>query len=716
MQMTENTLANDHPAKAVFRHAQRAPDKVALHYLGRRISYGEFAYWIAFARDSLARQELRPGSIVALVSVSDIFDGWVLRFALQTLGLTTVDLANPDELRACSFQNVSGVITTIHGQPIGARDVEYKLIRISEPIFSGREAGPVPEMSTMDGPVGGHILLTSGTTGHRKKVLRDAEGTSGEAKHRYAVYGISEDSVFHALDFAAWSAAGYLLPIWTWSAGATAVCHRGDGLQRSFELGRITHAIATPQKLEQLLAAPRGELRFHPELHLFATAAPLTAALASAVKSRLTPNVFQLLGSTEGKTVGLTRINGPDDLNAHVLVSGSGVQIVDDGDKPLPARRVGAIRVRPNDGVKGYLDDEEASRQFFRDGYFYPGDLGEIRSDGRLVLHGRTTSTINLGGEKRPVEIIEQLLQDSLSLDGICLISVEDELHILIQSRRPIGKNQIMKAFTRITGVESLPGAHFQYVNSIPRNEMGKIDRPAIRQRISAMRAGVTSGLLQTIFHHAQRAPDKVALHYLGQRISYGEFAYWLSLARDFLAGHDLRAGSIAALAGVPDVFDGWVLRFALQSLGLTTVDLANPGEFGAYKFKNVGCVITTIRDQPIEVPDAEYKLIRIPDPIFFGREAGRVPEIATPECSGGRTYSADVGDHGIPEKDSARFGRSIQGGQTPLRPVFDFGEFSRSRTRFCPLDSRRLSLAHHRMGRRRHGCMSPGERLAALL
>jgi non-ribosomal peptide synthetase component E (peptide arylation enzyme) len=230
-------------------------------------------------------------------------------------------------------------------------------------------------------------------------------------------------------------------------------------------------------------------------MSLFVTAAPLTATLAAAAKSRLAPNIFQMIASTEGKTVALTRIEGPEDVNSHILVAGSDVQIVDDRDKPLPAGNMGALRVRPNDGIRGYLDDDEATRRFFRDGYFYPGDLGEIRADGRLVLHGRSTSTINLGGEKRPVEILEQRLQDSLALDGVCLVSIrspsqEDELHILIQSQRQIREADVTSALARVAELLRVPDAHVQFVDSIPRNEMGKIDRAAVRQKISATFSG----------------------------------------------------------------------------------------------------------------------------------------------------------------------------------------------------------------------------------
>jgi non-ribosomal peptide synthetase component E (peptide arylation enzyme) len=245
-------------------------------------------------------------------------------------------------------------------------------------------------------------------------------------------------------------------------------------------------------KLEELLATPQGELRFHPEMRLFVGAAPLTAALAAAAKSRLTPNIIQVLTSTEGGTLALTRIEGPEDLKAHVLVHGAEIQIVDDADKPLPAGQVGAMRVRAVEGINGYLDDDYASRQHFRDGYFYPGDLAEMRPDGRLVLHGRASNVINFGGEKRPVEIIEQQMQDRLGVDGICLLSLrapslEEEIHMLVQSQRVLDRVELLDTLVRVALLPFYPGVQIHHVDRIPRNEIGKIDRVATRQKISAL-------------------------------------------------------------------------------------------------------------------------------------------------------------------------------------------------------------------------------------
>ena len=47
-----------------------------------------------------------------------------------------------------------------------------------------------------------------------------------------------------------------------------------------------------------------------------------------------------------------------------------------------------------------YLGNAEASARAFKDGWFYPGDLGFIRPDGGLSLAGRDSEILNAGGVK----------------------------------------------------------------------------------------------------------------------------------------------------------------------------------------------------------------------------------------------------------------------------------------------------------------------------
>ena len=46
-----------------------------------------------------------------------------------------------------------------------------------------------------------------------------------------------------------------------------------------------------------------------------------------------------------------------------------------------------------------YVGDPETTQEFFRDGYFYSGDIGYLTVDGLLVITGREKTALNIGGD-----------------------------------------------------------------------------------------------------------------------------------------------------------------------------------------------------------------------------------------------------------------------------------------------------------------------------
>jgi acyl-CoA synthetase (AMP-forming)/AMP-acid ligase II len=63
-----------------------------------------------------------------------------------------------------------------------------------------------------------------------------------------------------------------------------------------------------------------------------------------------------------------------------------------------------------------FLSDPIATSNSFKDGYFYPGDLGLINEKGRLVLAGRRDELLNLGGVKANPESLEEI---ALTVEGV---------------------------------------------------------------------------------------------------------------------------------------------------------------------------------------------------------------------------------------------------------------------------------------------------------
>ncbi|MEW6200707.1 MAG: AMP-binding protein [bacterium] len=87
------------------------------------------------------------------------------------------------------------------------------------------------------------------------------------------------------------------------------------------------------------------------------------------------------------------------------------VKITDANGNSLPADTDGELCVRGRNVMKGYLNNEEATRQFLKDGWFHTGDLARIDEDGFIFITGRKKRMIIVGGfNVYPAEVEKALL------------------------------------------------------------------------------------------------------------------------------------------------------------------------------------------------------------------------------------------------------------------------------------------------------------------
>ena len=95
----------------------------------------------------------------------------------------------------------------------------------------------------------------------------------------------------------------------------------------------------------------------------------------------LCPNFFNFYSSSEGGGISLLRPEHPDEASLSVgkVVFGAEVQIIDEQHRPVAPGTVGAIRYRGGSVADSYYRNPEESAAAFRDGWYYPGDLGTLR-------------------------------------------------------------------------------------------------------------------------------------------------------------------------------------------------------------------------------------------------------------------------------------------------------------------------------------------------
>lgn len=166
--------------------------------------------------------------------------------------------------------------------------------------------------------------------------------------------------------------------------------------------------------VEMLDAVPPGKPRFADMRCFRLSAAPSDSRLRALVRERLCPNLVISYGCSE---IGPVTSADPELVarspgTVGRPVPGVALEIVDASDMPVPAGTTGVVRLRAEGMADGYVDDPEATARHFRQGWFYPGDLGVLSADGELKLLGRADDMMIFDGLKiAPLEIEAVLLQ-----------------------------------------------------------------------------------------------------------------------------------------------------------------------------------------------------------------------------------------------------------------------------------------------------------------
>ena len=160
-------------------------------------------------------------------------------------------------------------------------------------------------------------------------------------------------------------------------------------------------------------------------------------------------------------------------------VFGVDVEIVDTSDRPLPPGQVGVLRYRGPGVATGYYKDPEASREAFRDGWFYPGDLAERDEEGFIFLRGRAKDMIIRGGINiYPAEIETTLMAHPDVAEAVVVgwpsREFGEEVAAFVRVRRPVEEEELLEWCKARLAPYKRPKQIFQR-EDFPRNSAGKV-------------------------------------------------------------------------------------------------------------------------------------------------------------------------------------------------------------------------------------------------
>ena len=352
-----------------------------------------------------------------------------------------------------------------------------------------RDPRPMPPRS-LDPLALGRVMLSSGTTGRPRRVgytWRRIEHGNHLSLRSYGGGRLGAWVPLVGVD----AMMGLTMAMCGWAVGAAVTASfEADDLPHWLERLGSGIVAMTPIQLRRVLDALPTGFRPLPGWRLMVGGSLLPPETAQEARARITPDIRTLYGSTEGGNGGLGLASGLDDAPGQVGITPSGAiaAIVDEERRPVPEGESGEVRIRGPRVIQGYLGDPQATAERFQDGWYLTGDIGHRLPDGRLVLEGRRDDRMNLGGLKIMPAVLEAAALSCPGVQDCAAFAVPDDTGLdtcwLAVTAAPDFDSEALSRHLARQG--GLPAPRYAWIQQIPRNAMGKVERNVLRDAVLA--------------------------------------------------------------------------------------------------------------------------------------------------------------------------------------------------------------------------------------
>jgi long-chain acyl-CoA synthetase len=221
---------------------------------------------------------------------------------------------------------------------------------------------------------------------------------------------------------------------------------------------------------------------------LISGGSPLFAEERLQVTRMLTPRFCEMYGAAASGPMSALRGEDIQDRPTSVgrPFSFIDVEIVDDDDHPLKPGATGQLRCRGPGLTSPITITPAPTPTEFRNGWYYPGEVGSVDELGYIFLQGRTSEVIFRGGAKIFPSEVESILQThecvaEAAVVGRALPNNEQEAVAFVVLKRPSTSGELLAhCRTRLTAFKVPREIHI--VAELPKNLSGKIDKRALTE------------------------------------------------------------------------------------------------------------------------------------------------------------------------------------------------------------------------------------------
>jgi fatty-acyl-CoA synthase len=487
----------------VDRWARREPTRVALRFGDQLTTYGALAEQIDQRARVLAGQFGVGHAMRVAVAAPNQPDTLITLFACARLGAIMVPLnirLSGIELAHCI--NDSGATLVIATDELAALLPHHEMsdgqVVVAPDDALWRSAQP--EVAAV-GNDDDHVLIiyTSGTTGKPKGAVLSQRALNANTVNSMHFHDMTASDV--VLTAAPLFHVGGL-NIQTMPAlmsGASVIVHprfdSGAWLRDVVEL-RPTLSVLVPAMMKAVIEHPGWASTDLSSLRSITTGSSMVPhGLIHAFHERGVP-VCQVYGLTETSPIAVHQ--RPSDALVRVGSTGqeaalTEIRIVDAEGDDVVDGNCGEVLLRGANLFDGYWNNPEATAAAVdSDGWFRSGDIGRRDEYGDLIIVDRSKDMIISGGENVYPAEIEQVLSGCPGVAEVAVIGAPDErwgeIAVAVVVRAE-GAANLDDAFVLAYAHDRLARfkqpRRFVFVDSLPRNVMGKVLKHELRDAMA---------------------------------------------------------------------------------------------------------------------------------------------------------------------------------------------------------------------------------------
>lgn len=340
------------------------------------------------------------------------------------------------------------------------------------------------------------IFFTSGSTGPAKGVTHSVDGLGWMLAAAASAFELTPEdivlpgsSMSHVGSFI-WALAGL-------SHGAGVVVARNFDVNEILPLLRAerpTVMCMIPAAMLKLVREHGATREDFVSLRLCRSGSDKVPAELEAEFERLSGlQIDEGYGMTE---VGLATLNppsGPMKLGSIGLpIAGFELSVRDDGGAEVGTEAPGQLFMKTRARMVGYWNDPEATAKTIRDDWLDSGDIMKVDADGYLWFCGRKKQIIVHDGSNIFPQEVEEALLEHPAVENVGVIGIHDLMHgenvrayVAIRDGVERPKEQDLIDFARERVGYKAP-EEIEFLDEIPLNPTGKVDRVTLKARASA--------------------------------------------------------------------------------------------------------------------------------------------------------------------------------------------------------------------------------------